>query len=69
VVVVIRLKEDTQRIGCKRALGPRILVIPFGVRVVEVSKVGSRVGVEETRYTLRYAIVLRSQEDEMCIKG
>jgi hypothetical protein len=42
VVVVIRLKEDTQRIGCSRALGPRILVIPFGVRVVGASKMDSR---------------------------
>jgi hypothetical protein len=41
VVVVIRLKEDTQRIGCKRALGPRILVIPFGVVVVKLGRRGS----------------------------
>ena len=46
MVVVIRLKEDTQRIGCSRALGPRILVIPFGVLVLGVFKAYSRLAVE-----------------------
>ena len=38
MVVLIRLKEDTQRIGCSKALGPRILSIPFGVLVLGVLK-------------------------------